>query len=222
MTDIIVSYDGSSTDDDGLALGKMLGRSGASLSLAYVRHTREFDPRREELAQHDAERRLDHGTAWIGAQSAPRHVVINPSTPEGLRGLASAESAKVIVFGSDYRTSPGRAQPGATAQGLLEGGPVAIAVAAAGLRLKPDARLESIAVFGSDAASAASQTAGALADALGAELVAIGGSAVDLIVVGSQPGAPAGRVQLSSAARSEMSSAQCSVLVLPGDTAVVL
>ena len=52
--DIIVSYDGTPNDDDALALGEALAASGASLALAYVRHSREFDPGREQLAQHDA------------------------------------------------------------------------------------------------------------------------------------------------------------------------
>src|ERR1700730_876951 len=128
----------------------MLASTGASLALAYVRHSREFDPKREELAQHDAERRLQHGTTWIGAEGVPQHIVINPSTPAGLRQLADAESAKIVVFGSDYRTPPGRAEPGATALGLLEGGPVAVAVAAAGLRLVPDGKIETIATFGNE------------------------------------------------------------------------
>ena len=53
-TDIIVSYDGTPNDDDALALGKLLAATGATLALAYIRHAREFDPRREELAQHEA------------------------------------------------------------------------------------------------------------------------------------------------------------------------
>jgi len=36
---IIVSYDGTAADDDALALGRLLSRAGASLSLAYVRHS---------------------------------------------------------------------------------------------------------------------------------------------------------------------------------------
>ena len=220
MTDIVVSYDGSSTDDDGLALAKMLSRSGGSLSLAYVRHAREFDPKREELAQHDAERRLEHGTTWIGAEGVPQHIIINPSTPEGLRQLAASESAKVVVFGSDYRTSPGHAEPGATALGMLEGGPVAIAVAAAGLRLDPNATITSIATFGSDPDPAATQTAATLAAKLGAEVTSNGSTEADLIIVGSQAGAPAGKIQLSSAARTWLSSARGSVLVLAGGTPV--
>jgi nucleotide-binding universal stress UspA family protein len=121
-SDLIVSYDGTPNDDDALALGKLLARTGASMALAYIRHSREFDPRREELAQHDAERRLEQGVAWLGDPSIPRHVVFSGSTGEGLEQLAAAEQASVIVFGSDYRTPPGRAEPGTTAQRLLEGG----------------------------------------------------------------------------------------------------
>ena len=43
-TPVIVSYDGTSNDDDALALGRMLAVGGAKLSLAYVRHSREYDP----------------------------------------------------------------------------------------------------------------------------------------------------------------------------------
>ena len=110
--DLIISYDGTPNDDDALALGKLLAGTGATLALAYIRHSREFDPRREELAQHDAERRLEQGVAWLGDPGIPRHVVFSGSTGEGLEQLAEAEEASVIVFGSDYRTPPGRAGAG--------------------------------------------------------------------------------------------------------------
>ena len=42
--DLIVSYDGTANDDDALALGKLLAGTGATLALAYIRHSREFDP----------------------------------------------------------------------------------------------------------------------------------------------------------------------------------
>jgi nucleotide-binding universal stress UspA family protein len=220
-TDIIVSYDGTPNDDDALALGKLLGEAGASLALAYVRHSREFDPRREELAQHDAERRLDQGVAWLGDPSIPKHVVISGSTGEGLEQLAVAEGASVIVFGSDYRTPPGHAEPGNTAQHLLEGSSVAIAVAAAGLRTASDASIGSISVAASDGDSAAPQTADALAGKLGATVS--GGDGVgDLIVVGSQASSPAGRIALSGLSRSRLNSAHGSVLVVPHDKPVSL
>jgi nucleotide-binding universal stress UspA family protein len=220
-TDIIVSYDGTPNDDDALALGRMLAKSGASLALAYVRHSREFDPRREELAQHDAERRLEQGAHWLGAPDTPQHVVISRSTGEGLEQLAEREGAAVIVFGSDYRTAPGRAEPGNTAQHLLDGGArVAIAVAAAGLRTETDAAIESIAVSGPDAETAATDTAQALGEKIGASLRNGSEGPVDLIVVGSS--APAGHVGLSGVARSQLNAARGSVLVVPRGTPVQL
>ena len=213
-SDLIVSYDGTANDDDALALGQLLARTGASMALAYIRHSREFDPRREELAQHDAERRLEQGAAWLGDPSIPRHVVFSGSTGEGLEQLAEAEQASVIVFGSDYRTPPGRAEPGTSAQRLLEGGSVAIAVAAAGLRSLGEAGIESIAVAAGDD-PAAQASAQALADKLGAKIVELGPPTIDLIVVGSQPNASARRITLSGASRTTLNAARGSVLVIP-------
>jgi nucleotide-binding universal stress UspA family protein len=213
-TQIIVSYDGTPNDDDALALGKMLAAAGATLALAYVRHSREFDPRREELADHDADRRLEQGATWLGDPTIPRHVVFNPSTSQGLAELAVREGASLIVFGSDYRTPPGHAEPGASAQGLLEGGSVAIAVAAAGVRTKADGRIKAIAVVAPEGDAAASATAEALAGKVGAKLTRSDDGPVDLIVVGSQ-GGPEGRITLSGAARSVLNSAHGSVLVVP-------
>jgi nucleotide-binding universal stress UspA family protein len=221
-TAIIVSYDGTSNDDDAIALGKMLARTGASMALAYVRHSREFDPAREELAQHDAERRLQQGAALIDDPDIPQHVIVSASTGEGLEQLAIAEQASVIVFGSDYRTPPGHAEPGTTAQRLLEGGPIPIAVAAAGLRTQIGKSIESIAVFGADPDPAATETAEALAANLGAAIVPLGASAVDLIVVGSQPGSAPARIVLGGSARSELNGARSSVLVLPRGVPVLL
>jgi nucleotide-binding universal stress UspA family protein len=220
--DLIVSYDGTPNDDDALALGKLLARTGARLALAYIRHSREFDPRREELAQHDAERRLEQGAAWLDDPSIPRHVVFSGSTGEGLEQLAEAEQASVIVFGSDYRTPPGRAEPGTTAQRLLEGGSVAIAVAAAGLRSLGEATIASIAVAPGDVDAAARQTAESLANRLGANLEELGAAAIDLIVVGSQPSAASRRITLSGATRTMLNSARGSVLVVPSGAPIRL
>lgn len=222
-SDLIVSYDGTPNDDDALALGRLLARTGASTSLAYIRHSREFDPAREELAQHDAERRLEQGAQWLGEPDIPRHVVFSGSTGEGLRRVAEEEHASIVVFGSDYRTPPGRAEPGATAERMLDGGAVAVAVAAAGLRSLPDAEITSIAVAAVQGDSAAQETAKTLAERLEAKIVELGGVPVDLIVVGSQPGAPSRRITLSGAARSMLNSAgRGSVLVVPSGVPVRL
>ena len=220
--DLIVSYDGTPNDDDALALGRLLAGTGAALALAYIRHSQEFDPRREELAQHDAERRLEQGVAWLGDPEIPTHVVFSGSTGEGLEQLAEAEQASVIVFGSDYRTPPGRAEPGTSAQGLLEGASVAIAVAAAGLRTREDAGIATIAVSAPDGDGAAQQTADALAGKLGAKVVPLGGQEIDLIVVGSQPNASSRRITLSGSTRTMLNAARGSVLVLPSGVPVTL
>jgi nucleotide-binding universal stress UspA family protein len=218
MTGIIVSYDGTPNDEDALALGRLLARTGAPLSLAYVRHSREYDPAREELAQHDAEQRLEQGAAWLGDSDVPRHVVISASTGEGLAKLAEDEGASVIVFGSDYRTPPGRVEPGTSAQRLLEGGGVAIAVAPAGLRSRPDAVIESVAVGADGEDAAAEETARELAAALDAEFAGSSANGASLIVVGSQASVPEGRVALSGAARYLLETARAPVVVVPRAT----
>jgi len=218
--DVIISYDGTANDDDALALGRLLG-AGASLALAYVRHAPEYDERREALAEHDAQRRLELGVARLGDQDIPRHVVFSASTGAGLEQLAEQEGASLIVFGSDYRTPPGRAEPGTSAQTLLEGGSVAIAVAAAGLRTLGDSAIETIAVSGADGDTAAQETADALAAKLGASIVDLGGPDIDLIVVGSSP-SPSQRITLSGSSRSMLNASRGSVLILPSGAPVRL
>ena len=214
-TDVIISYDGTANDDDALALGRLLAPNSTSVALAYIRHSPEFDPKREELARHDAERRLEQGAARLGRPDLPRHVVFSASTGAGLEDLASSEGASLIVFGSDYRTPPGHAEPTTSAQRLLEIGGIGIAVAAAGLRDNPDASIDSIAVPAVVEDESAKQTAETLAQKLGATVHAAEAADADLIVVGSQPGAPAGRVVLSGSARTMLDASRGSVLVVP-------
>jgi nucleotide-binding universal stress UspA family protein len=217
--EIIISYDGTENDDDALALGKLLAGGSTPLALAYVRHSPEFDPKREELAQHDASQRLEHGAAQLDS-SVTQHVIFSGSTGAGLEELAGAEGASLIVFGSDYRTPPGHAEPGATAQRQLEVGSTPIAVAAAGLRANGTAKIETIAYIGADGDDAPQQTAEAIAAKLGASAVP-GAQAptADLIVVGSQLGAPEGRLALSGSARAALDASRGSVIVLPAGTA---
>lgn len=219
--DIIVSYDGTPNDDDALALGQALAAGGATLALAYVRHSREFDPRREELAQHDAERRLRTGQDLLEDHGIATHVIFSASTDGGLEQLAQAQGASVLVFGSDYRTAPGRAEPGNTAQRLLEGGPIAIAVARAGLRTHLGDPIASVTVSNAGADGTATETAQEIAAKLGARLVDADSDA-DLIIVGSAPGSTPGRIALSGPTRAELNAARGSVLVLPAGTQIAL
>ncbi len=218
--DLIISYDGTANDDDALALGKLLAQTGSSVALAYVRHSREFDPRREEVAQHDAEQRLERGALQMGG-SVASYVEVGAATGEVLSALAQRIGASIIVFGSDYRTPLGRAEPGTSAQRLLEGGSVAIAVAAAGLRAKSELTMASIAVpFAGPVNDDARATAASLAAKLGAAVVDANAGSIDLIVVGSQQGATKGKVVVAGAVRNELNSARSSVLVLPAETRI--
>ena len=54
MAKIIVSYDGTASDEDALAFGRLLSKAGASVVLAYVRHHTQVAGQGESLATHDA------------------------------------------------------------------------------------------------------------------------------------------------------------------------
>jgi nucleotide-binding universal stress UspA family protein len=219
MAKIIVSYDGTDNDRDALALGHSLGELGGEISLAYVRHTQQPDSSREALEEKDAEQLLAHGAEALGDDKTPTHVVVHASTGAGLWELAEGEKADVIVFGSDYRTAAGAVMPGTSAQRILTGGPVAVAIAPAGYRSQ-DHQIKTIAVLPEDDGDdAAVQTAKALADALGGTVVERPESA-DLLVVGSSPASPKGHVNLSARAGYAIETANTPVLAVPRGTAI--
>jgi nucleotide-binding universal stress UspA family protein len=206
---IIVSYDDTDNDRDALALGRLLAFSGAELSLAYVRHAEGG-----ALEEKEAEDLLAHGAESVGAPDMTRHVVVNPSTSEGLAELAEREGADVIVFGSEYRTAPGTVAPGRPAHKLLLGGPAAIAVTPAGLRENPAVSINTVCVI-DEGDPTARETAESLATALGATVAEHGKSHCDFLVIGSRPESPQGKVTLSAASDYEMETSTCPVLIVP-------
>lgn len=206
---IIVSYDDTDMDRDALALGRLLVTAGGELALAYVRHS--FG---ESLEQKQAEELLARGAASVGTPEMPQHVVVNPATSVGLTELAEKEQADVIVFGSEYRTAAGLVKPGISAHKLLLGGPSAIAVAPAGLHANPVVGVGTVGVI-DEGDPAAMETANSLAGALGAAVAEYGAGPIDLLVVGSRPEAPAGRVVLSAKSDYAVEDARYPVLVIP-------
>jgi nucleotide-binding universal stress UspA family protein len=212
---IIISYDDTDNDRDAIALARLLAYPGAELSLAYVRHMQEPDRDREEQERRHAEELLEHGAQLLGNPDTPRHVVFHASTGEGLLELAEREQADVIVFGSDYRTAKGAVVPQASAQRLLHGGSVAVAIAPAGLRDRAKTSIGRIRVLGEAGDDAPAITAQSLAKALGASITEHNGGPVDLLVIGSREGAPPGRVELSAAAEYVIETALSPVLVVP-------
>lgn len=211
---IIVSYDDTDNDRDALALGRLLALSGAELALAYVRHS--FG---ESLEQKQAEELLERGAASVGTPEMAKHVVVNPATSVGLMELAERERADAIVFGSEYRTARGTLKPGISAHKLLLGGPSAIAVAPAGLWQGPAIAVGTVGLIDEGDASAR-RTAESLAGALGATVAEYGSGRPDLLVIGSRPEAPAGKVVLSAKSDYAMEAANYPVLVIPRGVAL--
>ena len=80
----------------------------------------------------EANELLARGTALFDGQLAGAHTVTNRSTPEGLASLAQQIGAEAVVFCSDSHTARGHISIGNSAQRLLEGGPVAVAIAPVG------------------------------------------------------------------------------------------
>jgi nucleotide-binding universal stress UspA family protein len=214
-TKIIVSYDGTNNDRDALALGRVLARGGASLALAYVRHAQEAESGRERDAEQEAEALLASGAGVLGQADIPRHVVVSASTPAGLRDLALAEGADLIVFGSEYRTAPGHVDPQASARRLLDGGPVALALAPSAFAERGDYEVRTIAAIGEDGDPCALETAEGLAAIVGGSVAERATGTADLVVVGSKPGTVTGRVTISAAAEYLIELARCPVLVIP-------
>ena len=211
---IIVSYDDTDNDRDALALGRLLAISGAELSLAYVRHSVGG-----ALEQKEAEELLARGAASAGVPEMPRHVVVNAGTSLGLRELVERENADVIVFGSEYRTSPGTIRPGRPAHKLLLDGPAAVAIAPAGLHSNPSVSVNTVGILDSGDPSAR-ETASSLAAALGAGVAEHGAGPVDFLVVGSRPEAHPGKATISAASDYAIETATSPVLVVPRGAAL--
>jgi nucleotide-binding universal stress UspA family protein len=210
----IISYDDTPGDHDALMLGRILADAGTSLTLAYVRHCTQSKSSQEELEEHDAEMLLQRGADWFSGLDVDTRVIVSASTPDGLRRLAAEEEADIVVFGSDYRTAPGHVAPQHSTQALLDGGTTAVAIAPAGYHGEWAPRVHRIgilAVAGDDATIA---TARALADSFGATLTR-DEPQLDLLVVGSRPEAPTGRVMISAHAQNVIENATCPVLVVP-------
>jgi nucleotide-binding universal stress UspA family protein len=215
-TKFIVSYDGTDNDRDALALGRLLARAGASLALAYVRHQQQAGGR-EALEEHDAEGLLAGGAERLGDPEVPRFVVLSASTPQGLKELAVKEDAQGIVFGSAYRTTPGHVYPQQSAERLLEGGPLAIALAPAGFA---GDTVASVASVDEEGDTSAAQTAASLALKLGATVEERPGPGAGLLVVGSKAPAVQGTVMISAASAYLVELSRCPTLVLPRGVAL--
>jgi nucleotide-binding universal stress UspA family protein len=211
MTKIIVSYDGTANENDAIAYGSLLARAGAEVSLGYVRHTDGA------VSDEEAQEVLDRGASLFDGTFVSSHAVTDRSTPQGLRELAEQIGAQAIVFCSDSHTARGHITIGNSAQRLLEGGPVAVAIAPAGLADSDGGKsgVQRIVAVGETGDGSAQATAQALAAATGGEVVPVADERADLLVIDSRADAEQGRVSLSSSASHLIEIATCPVLVTP-------
>jgi nucleotide-binding universal stress UspA family protein len=214
MLTAIISYDDTLNDHDALAFGRLLRAAGASLTLAYVRHTTHDEVVREDLEVGEARALLARGARWLDDPEVEQTVLVSGSTGEGLAWLAEDRDADIVVFGSDYRTPAGRVSPQRSAHRLLEGGAAAVAIAPANLRSRRDLRVRTVGVLESSDDPCALASAHELAVALGASLTSVSDGS-DLLVVGSRREAPQGRVMVSAQALGAIEDARVPVLVLP-------
>ena len=165
---IIVSYDGTANEDDAIALGRLFGRAGAEVSLAYVRHTHEADSDRETVAESQAHGLLERGVELLGNAQAELHVVTDRSTPEGLAsaGRARGRGRDRVLLGLAHGEGPRLDRQLRRAPARRR--PTAIAIAPADLaETAGDAAIRRIVAVG-DGDGGARETAEALAGALGA------------------------------------------------------
>ncbi len=213
-TKAIISYDDTVNDLDALALGRLLATAGAELILAYVRHSTENDPAREVAEAAHAEALLERGSEWLDDPYLERRVVLSASTSQGLCSLAAQEAADIVVFGSDYRTAAGHVAPQKSAQWMLDCGWTALAIAPACYRTRLIEGIRSVGVLAPPGEDAALATARELAESFEARLTR-DERQVDLLVVGSRPEAPDGRLMITSHAQNVIESATCPVLVVP-------
>jgi nucleotide-binding universal stress UspA family protein len=209
----IISYDDTPGDHDALMLARILAEAGASLTLVYVRHATHSDPSQEAIESQEAHTLLERGEDRLSGADVRARVVFNPSTSEGLRWAAEDEDADIVVFGSDYRTAPGHVAPQHSTQTLLDGGPVAVAIAPAGYCTNQAPLVRRIGVLAIPGDDATLETARTIADSLDATLTR-DERQVDLLVVGSRLEAPVGRVVVSAQAQNEIENATCPVLVV--------
>lgn len=209
---ILIAYDGTPHAEDAIALARALSSAtGAPLALAHVyRAEASGSPSvaptgRTEFLRKQAEAVLDQGASVLGDPAVQRHAVAGTTTATALRRLAAEVGASAIVLGSAHNVAPGRVHPGSAARRLLQGAPCAVAFAPAGYRERSAGGAGSAQAACDDAERSAARTA---------ELLAHAG--LDLLVVGSAPAAPAGRVVTNAARDQVIQASTVPVLVLAG------
>ena len=188
---ILVGFDERPAARDALALARCVAaRTGAELTVASIR---PYWP--ELIGSEEYARVLAADEAWIqraaaktlGGRAFKSHAVGGTQASEGLKGIALATGADLIVVGSTHRGALGRVLPGSVGERVLDNAPCAVAIAPRGLsERESEPELSTIAVGydGSRQAAVALELGTELAAAEGARLRILGAVDVRLDTAG--------------------------------------
>lgn len=177
---ILVGYEASERSEDAVALADRLAGAAGTVTAACVHWWQPLSARLDRSAPGEAKLRADaeHTLARLGER--PGRVFLTVPVPgaspaQGLLDLISERDFDLVVVGSTHRGAAGRVLAGTTADQLLHGGPLPVAVAPLGYRAHVPERLRRIGVAfdGSEPSLAALATGHALAAELGAELAVL-------------------------------------------------
>lgn len=176
---VLVGFDAKAASRDAFKLGGLLAKAGGGkLVLASI-----LSGWPEAIAPGDyawlvieEEKRIAREAyASLGSREFEISVIAGGTAAEGLKSIAAAESADLIVIGSTHRGAIGRVLPGSVGERVLDGAPCAVAIAPRGLAER-EIELGRILVGcdGSRESLAAADLAGALAEANAAQLTLVG------------------------------------------------
>jgi nucleotide-binding universal stress UspA family protein len=190
---VLVGFDERRASRDALALGKALcEKTGAKLIVASVR---AYWP--DLIGPSNYARVAAGDEVWLnreakkalGAQPFLTHVVAGGPSAEGLKEIAAAEEADLIIVGSTHRGRLGRVLPGSVGERVLNNAPCAVAVAPLGLADEEHFELREVAIAfdGSREAGVALSLAIELAERAAASLLILGAVQTDIDVTGRGP-----------------------------------
>jgi nucleotide-binding universal stress UspA family protein len=194
---VLVGFDSVPGSFDALKLGAGLAEPGeAELILTAVLSgwPEAIAPGEYAGLVLEEERRVTReASALLGAREFRVDAIAGGSAAEGLRSLAAAEEADLIVIGSTHRGPVGRVLPGSVGERVLDGAPCAVAIAPRGLaEREPELRRVLVGCDGSRESLAAVELAATVAEASGARLTLLGVVEMRFDLAGfPRPAAPA-------------------------------
>ena len=208
---IIVSYDDTDNDRDALALGRLLAFSGAELSLAYVRHSvragRSRRSRRRSCSPAEPPRSARR-TCPATSSSTPGPASASPSWPSARTPTSSSSAPS---------TAPPRARssPASPPTNCCSAGRRRSPSPRPACTSHPSVSVNTVGVLDEGDAERHGDREQPRRRARRRASASHGAGPVDLLVVGSRPESPQGKVTLSAASDYAVEAATYPVLVTP-------